>query len=89
VKGDSIPWVVQVEGKRVGGLELVVSLTVERGTLASLRDHHLLWIHSPSSGCLVVENWNNKAMVGRNMLSSAVGCTFYKISVLICCVYSC
>jgi hypothetical protein len=50
VKGDSIPWVVQVEGKRVGGLELVVSLTVERGTLASLRDHHLLWIHSPNSG---------------------------------------
>jgi hypothetical protein len=50
VKGDSIPWVVQVEGKSVGGLELAVSLTVERGTLASLRDHRLLWIHSPSSG---------------------------------------
>jgi hypothetical protein len=50
VKGDSIPWVVQVEGKFVGGLELAESLTVERGTLASLRDLCLLWIHSPSSG---------------------------------------
>jgi hypothetical protein len=50
VKGDSIPWVVQVEGKFVGGLELAESLTVERGTLASLRDLRLLWIHSPSSG---------------------------------------
>jgi hypothetical protein len=45
MKWDSIPWVVQVEGKSVGGLELDVSLTVEKGTLASLRDHHLLWIH--------------------------------------------
>jgi hypothetical protein len=50
VKGDSIPWVVQVEGKCFGGMELVESLIVERGTLSSLRDLCLLWIHSPSSG---------------------------------------
>jgi hypothetical protein len=50
VKGDSIPWVVKFEGKRVGGLELVMELTVERGTIANLRDHCLLWIHSPISG---------------------------------------
>jgi hypothetical protein len=50
VKGDSIPWVVQVEGKKFGGLELAESLTVERGTLANLRDLCLLWIHSPNSG---------------------------------------
>jgi hypothetical protein len=50
VKGDSIPWVVQVEGKRSGELELVVSLIVERGTLSIFKDHRLLWIHSPNSG---------------------------------------
>jgi hypothetical protein len=50
VKGDSIIWVVQVEGEIASGLESIMSLTIERGTLASLRDHRLLWIHSPSSG---------------------------------------
>jgi hypothetical protein len=50
VKGDSIPCVVQVEGKCVGGLELAENLTAESGTLASLRDLHLLWIHSVNSG---------------------------------------
>jgi hypothetical protein len=49
VKGDSIPWVFQVEGKCVGGLELVESLTAERGTLAGLRYLCLLWIHNPNS----------------------------------------
>jgi hypothetical protein len=46
---DSIPCVVQVEEKCVGGLEFTKSLTAERGTLASLRDLHLLWIHRPSA----------------------------------------
>jgi hypothetical protein len=50
VKGDSIPWVVRVEEKFVGGLESAESLTFERGTLASPRDLCLLWIHIPSSG---------------------------------------
>jgi hypothetical protein len=50
VKGDSIPWVMQVEGKFSSGLELAESLTAERGTLANFRDLRLLWIHMPSSG---------------------------------------
>jgi hypothetical protein len=50
VEWDSISLVVQVEGKRVDGMELAMSLIVERGTLANLRDHHLLWIRSPNLG---------------------------------------
>jgi hypothetical protein len=54
VKGDLIPWVVQVVGKRAGGLELGVGkLIIERGKLANLRDHRLLWIHSPNSGVML------------------------------------
>jgi hypothetical protein len=50
VKRDYIPSVVQVEVKFHGGLELAEILTVERGTLSSLKDLRLLWIHSPSLG---------------------------------------
>jgi len=49
MKGDSIPCVVQVEEKCVGGMELVESLTAKRGDISHLRDFCLLCICSPSS----------------------------------------
>jgi hypothetical protein len=67
VKGDSIPWVMQVEGKSVGGLGLPVSLTIKKERLVSLRDHRLLWIHSPNSRVSFYWEWEKQATVGRNI----------------------
>jgi len=83
VKGDSIPWVVRVEGNLDGRMELVKSLTVERGALASLRDLWLLWIHRSNSRVSCYLELEKKGYSWEECLSSAAGCTFYKISVLI------
>jgi hypothetical protein len=50
VKGDSIPWVVKVEGNYAGGMELAKILITKEQTLASLRDLHIFWIHSLNLG---------------------------------------
>jgi len=42
-----------------------------------------------AQGCLVVENWNNKATVGRNIRPFHQVAYFYKISFHICFLYSC
>jgi hypothetical protein len=82
------PLVVQVEGKKIGVLELAVSFDYERGTLASLMDHRPSWIHIPNSMVSFYWEMEQKGYGWEEHSSSAVGCTFYKISVLMCCVCS-